>query len=255
MLLLISQFEKQEMIDKLIALSFSPFQWNELARKYDINPNDIYAEKATNPEKSEAIVNKICQIQEHQNFIACAKELCQSTVQKIPVEIAIRNNLSKLDTAVSIKFGNLYKELLEKIELAESINGDEDVVEDNNVLEAEERQFVDFKDKLENKAKFSKSNRELAIERKNDNTVLKRKAQKLGFGQYEEINNRIRHIYNNRILTNYPSHIFNADNRLSIILNELFDYLPPEFQEDDEAIDYLYGMIFDTTFKCFIFNE
>ncbi|REE84559.1 hypothetical protein A8990_11494 [Paenibacillus taihuensis] len=248
---MISQMIKQDLIDELISLSLNTTQWNSLARNYYINPADIYSEKSTNPEKAEALVERICQLGAQENLITTAKGIIYQNTEFVP---ALGEKLSKLDYKVALKFGNLYKELLQKIEEAES-NPDTYNFDENNDENEDHRKIIKFQDKLENRAKFSESNRELAIEKRNENSVLRRKAQKLGFGKYEDLTKRIRHIYNNRILPICPPKNYSADYRLTIILNELFEYLPIDYQEDDEAEDYLYGMIFETMFQCFIFNE
>ncbi|PFD66894.1 hypothetical protein COK34_06965 [Bacillus thuringiensis] len=239
---------KMKLIDDLNLLCLTVSQWERLSLEMGINPLDIFGVSFNNLEKGQALVDRVIQLGRHNSLIETAKRVCHQYVSSFDEVQGNRPRIGRLDNKIAIKLGELYKELLLKLDESE-INET-----DKNASDEETKDFTEFKEKLREKAKFSPSNRILAIESKNENTVLKRKAKKLGYSKYEEINKKIRSYYNMRILVNYPPDRFNADQRLSFLVNELFEFLPEELQEE-EAIDYLYGLIFDTTFKCYIFNE
>ncbi|MFK9118344.1 hypothetical protein ABEI56_05015 [Peribacillus castrilensis] len=238
--------EIQNIIDQVLSLGITESQWGTLSRRLNIEPTAVFSERFTSPERAEALVNKAVQLGKHQQLIEFAKELLTLAIHHHDDLL----NISSLDTKIALKFGELYKELLYKLDEANRYTPNAQVA--NEPLLAED--FTDFKDKLKNKAHFSKSNQKLGIDSKNENTVLKRKARKLGYDKYGEINKRVRNYYNRRILTEYPPNTYNADFRLKVLVDELFVFLPEEFQ-DEEALDHLNGIVFDTTSQCWIFNE
>ncbi|MDH2363469.1 hypothetical protein [Priestia megaterium] len=241
---------KGKLCDDLIDLSLSIAQWDRLAVEMQINPSNIFGANFTNLDKAQALVDRVCQLGTHNELISCANKICKE-YGAVPNSVSLhKSKIGKLDNRIAAKLGELYEELLSKLKEEET----KETVSEDSDEEVEETDYTEFKEKLMKKAKFSPSNYNFAIESKNENTVLKRKAKKLGYSKYEEINKKIRNYYNMRILVNYPPDKFNADQRLSYLVNELYEFLP-EYLQDDEAIEYLYGLIFDTTFRCFIFNE
>lgn len=243
----------QEIIEELLTLALNAEQWKALARRSGINPLEVFGENYNNPQKADALVERAMQFDKEENLINIAKDLSCAAVIVDEQSNSNRTTFSKLDTQLAIKLGELYQELLVKLNEAEEeyeeeeFSGANDNVDDGNKI-------IEFKRKLRDVAEFSPSNCIHAIDSKNENTVLKRKAKKLGFDKYEELIKKMRNYYNKRILSRYPPNLYNADKRLEIMIDELFEFLPANFQDDD-AIDYLNGIIFDTTFQCKIFNE
>jgi len=239
----------QEMIDSLVALSLNSDQCRTLSRRIGIEPSSIFADSDTNYRKIEALVERARQLGIEETLSSKANELCSKTNLQKTKTIGETNTFSKLDTAMAIKFGELYNELLLKI----GDNGGPSFKKKGGQSKIPQ-DLIDFEVKLKDIAKFSPSNCVLGVDSKNNNSVLKRKAKKLGYNKYEEIIIQIIDYYSKRILTQYPPSTYNADKRLDIMAEELFEFLPENLQDAD-APRYLNGLIFDTTSQCKIFNE
>lgn len=238
--------EQQSIIQSLCEMNLQSYDWRSLARSINQNPEDIFGEGHNNPQRADALVT-------------CAVRYGVSLELGFEIEkMRSKNaqfgttNISKLDAHIAIQLSKLYSVLLEKLD---EINAIEEPATPN-LSKGMVEDFTDFHDKLKNRAKFSPTNQALAVRSKNDNGVLKRKAKKLGFeDHFVLLSEKIQKFYSKRILGRFPPDEYNADYRLNELVNELFNILPQEFQHREDIEDQIYGVIFDTTFQCLIFNE
>lgn len=228
----------EQLIQKLISLKLEDAQFNSLSRSIGIDPASVFSIYHTNIEKAERLVNRA-------NQLGCYKQL----------EFELDNNLFKnyttiptnpiLDNNLAFDFGLLYEELLRSIP------------RDSNQLHTTNNsrffEHIEFRAKLRFRAKFNVSLRKTAIIYKNDNSVLQRKAQKLGFNSYREIDIKVSQLYQ-EVLIDFPVGTFSAEIRLNNLFNRLL-YSLPESQRNEKASNYLYGIIFGTAAQCLIFNE
>lgn len=237
--------EQQGIIDQLIQMNLIHNEWNRLARSIDQLPENVYAPGTTNPDKAESIVAEAVRQGMTNRLSSAISELRLPSAQ-------LHHGASKLDTQIAFQVGKLYSALLKQLDAISVVNDIDTSVADN----ASTEDFTEFHEKLRDKAKFSIDNQKLAVDSKNDNSVLKRKASKLGFDdQFNSLNKKVRVFYSTRILANFPPQKYNADVRLNQLVDALFSILPDEFQTRDDILDHIYGVIFDATFQCLIFNE
>jgi hypothetical protein len=245
--------EIQQIIDKIVSYRLTDIQCNALCRSLDIETGDIFSVNQTPNQKIDALVTKVIQLGIHEELLVQVERI-KSSDERVDNHLSYTHQLkiSRLDTLTAKRFGILYQELLSSLDTKKRTEQNE--VEKDKDDEKEKKDFIDFVNKLKNKARFSESNQTLGIDSKNENAVLKRKAQKLGYENYGEINTKVRNYYNNRILVVFPPDHNRADFRLKMLVEELFESLPDHLQ-DEKALDYLYGIIFDTMSQCLIFNE
>ncbi|KYG93731.1 hypothetical protein ABEW24_06395 [Paenibacillus jamilae] len=238
--------EQQQLIQSLCEMNLQVYDWRCLARSIDQNPEDVFGEGTTNPQKADSIVTTAVRYGTSLELTFEIERLRSNSAR------LGSNRLSKLDTQIAFQLSNLYSVLLEQLDSINAIEESDTSTSDKSVAE----DFTKFHDKLKNKAKFSPSNQTLAVRSKNDNGVLKRKAKKLGFDDhFVLLNQKVQKFYSKRILVRFPPDQYNADYRLNELVNELFNILPEEYQVREDIEDQIYGVIFDTTFQCYIFNE
>lgn len=224
------------LIKKIISCRLSESQYNRLARLLGEYPQNIYPGSSNNEEKANMIVTRANQ-----------KEQCDLIERELPNMISFNPTARSLNSQLAIAFGRLYEDLLKSLE---SMPDDtEEDIEDNSVDE-----HTEFREKLKKKARFSESTRELAIFHKNDNSVIQRKAKKLGYKSYVKIELKVRQLYQS-VLAEYPAEQYSAERRLSELLNKLYSFLSDEYKENFDTTDHLYGIIFGTASRCLIFNE
>ncbi|MNH47123.1 hypothetical protein D3C79_1102030 [compost metagenome] len=59
-----------------------------------------------------------------------------------------------------------------------------------------------------------------------------------------------------RVCDEFPADSYTADFRFERLLELLYAQLPPHIREHfDESLEHLTGVIFDTAYDCYIFNE
>lgn len=229
---------EEQLIQKLISLKLVDAQFNSLTRSIGIEPSTIFSNHFTNVEKAEVLVNRA-------NQLGCYKELEYELDNNLFTPYTTIPTSTVFDNNLAFDFGLLYEELLTSIP-----------IESNHITPTNNSGFfehIEFRAKLRFKAKFKPSTRKTAIIYKNDNSVLQRKAQKLGFNSYYEIEIKVSQLYQ-EILARFPVEDFPAEVRLSILLNNLFGSLP-ESLRTPKTTSYLYGIIFGTAAQCLIFNE
>lgn len=232
-----------QLVDKLINMSLSEIQFNKLARCIDVYPQNIFSNQYTNEQKAEALVSRANQ---KGNFHLIEEELEKIL---IPPTSGI-NATGIINTYLAFDFGRLYQDLLNSLEKVEVTEKEQSEGFINGSLV----RHIEFKAKLRFKAKFKPSTRKLAIVHKNDNSVLQRKARKLGFESYRDIDIKVSQLYQ-EVLIEYPVEKFSPEKRLNELLNKLYLFLPEDHRSNNNTTNYLYGIIFGTTAQCFIFNE
>lgn len=238
--------EMERMISELIVLNLQKHQWNMLALKINEFPQNIYPNNFINPEAAYILVERAMQKGLCNELMCEIDKYKNSPTVEVVQETQMKNSNNSLDTHITRKFGKMFEELLNALE---KYQGE---YEDNDKLDSEE--FTRFIYKLEHKARFPESIRLDAINLKNENTVLQRKASKLGFVKYQNLKQRVKQLYN-RILARYPYTQYSAEYRLNVLVDELYSILPEEYQDMDDTIENLQGIVFDTTYSCLIFNE
>lgn len=237
--------EQQNMIDILIGMNLQNHDWRGLARNINQNPEDVFPDGSTNPDKADAIVSTAVRYGKSADLSSAISRL-RSNFQDVK-----QAGISKLDNHIAIQLAGLYSELLRQLDTINAIDE-----ADLDQLSGNVEDFTEFHEKLRDKAKFSPSVQVLAVDSKNDNSVLKRKAKKLGTdSNFKLLNKKVQVFYFKRILVNYPPNEYPADFRLNELAEQLFSILPNEFQQRDDISDQIYGVIFDATFQCLIFNE
>ncbi|MFE0556216.1 hypothetical protein ACFW1P_09865 [Paenibacillus sp. NPDC058910] len=237
--------EQQEMIDILIGMNLQNHDWRGLARNINQNPEDVFPDGSTNPDKADAIVSTAVRYGKSADLFSAMSRLRSDTQDVKQVGI------SKLDNQIAIQLAGLYSELLRQLDTINDIDE-----ADLDQLSGNVEDFTEFHEKLREKAKFSPSVQILAVDSKNDNSVLKRKAKKLGTdANFKLLNRKIQVFYSKRILVKFPPNEYSADFRFNELVEQLFSILPEEFQQRDDITDQIFGVIFDATFQCLIFNE
>lgn len=227
------------LIKKIIGCELSESQFNSLARVLGEYPQNIYPASSNNEEKANIIVTRANQ-----------KGRCDLLESELSNMISF-NQIAlvpkTLNNQLAIAFGKLYEDLLNSLE---TFDGEvEEETEDSS-----DDEHIEFRVKLEKKARFSESTRELAVFHKNDNSVLQRKAKKLGYKSYNKIELKVRQLYQS-VLAEFPTEQYSAEKRLNELLNKLYSFLTEEYKENLETTDHLYGIIFGTASRCLIFNE
>ncbi|AQS43102.1 hypothetical protein LSG23_03450 [Bacillus velezensis] len=224
------------LIKKIISCELSESHYNSLARLLGEYPQNIYPGSSNNEEKANMIVTRANQ-----------KEQCDLIERELSNMISFNPTARSLNSQLAIAFGRLYEDLLKSLE---SMTDDtEEDIKENSVNE-----HTEFREKLKKKARFSESTRELAIFHKNDNSVIQRKAKKLGYKSYVKIELKVRQLYQS-VLAEFPAEQYSAERRLSELLNKLYSFLSDEYKENFDTTDHLYGIIFGTASRCLIFNE
>lgn len=231
-----------QLIDRLINLKLTETQFNKLARCIDEYPQNIFSIHYTNEQKAEAIVSRANQ--------KCNFHLIEEELNNMFIPPTSSINTTDFDTYLAFDFGRLYQDLLNSLETVEVT----DQVNKEGFLNTDFIRHIEFKAKLRFKAKFKPSTRKLGIEHKNDNTVLQRKAQKLGFQSYREIDIKVGQLYQ-EILIEYPVETFSPEKRLNELMSKLRLFIPEEQRNNRYTTNYLYGIIFGTVAQCLIFNE
>ncbi|WP_045521369.1 hypothetical protein [Neobacillus niacini] len=230
------------LVERLIQLKLSEKQFNELARCIGEYPQNIFSNQYTNEQKAEAIVSRANQ---KGNYHLIDEEL-----KKMFIPPTASINTTGINTYLAIGFGKLYQDLLSSLEKVEvTDNGQSEGFPNGSFVK-----HMEFKAKLRFKAKFKPSTRKLGIEQKNDNSVLQRKAKKLGFQSYRDIDIKVSQLYQ-EVLIEYPVEKFSPEMRLNELLKKLYLFLPEEHRKNINTTNYLYGIVFGTTAQCLIFNE
>lgn len=233
------------LVEKLINSNLSEEQFNQLARRIDEYPVNIYSSQFNNEQRADALVKRANQIGKCNLIEEGLDIMFLKPLQPV--------NETSIQTYLAFDFGRLYKDLLlalEKIELTEK----EDYEGKEGFFNGEFVKHIEFKVKLKYKAKFKESTRRLGILHKNDNSVLQRKAKKLGFQSYREIDTKVSQLYQ-EIMVEYPVDTFSPEKRLNELLKKLMSFLPEEQRNSINVTNYLYGIIFGTAAQCLIFNE
>lgn len=244
----LSPKEEDRLIKRIISGGLNEQHFDSLARAIDEYPQNIYPKFSNNEEKANIIVARANQ-----------KEQCHLIELELNSLFSTHLNYlypKTLDNQIALAFGKLYEDLLKSIESVDIGNLEENINQDNTSGEKDSKESnpTKFKVKLEKKAKFAESTRELAIIHKNDNLVMQRKARKLGFKSYNNIEIKVGQLYQS-VLIEYPVGKYPAEKRLSELLNKLYSFLPEIHKDKLETTDYLYGIIFGTASRCLIFNE
>ncbi|MFS1516399.1 hypothetical protein V1503_07805 [Bacillus sp. SCS-151] len=227
------------LIKKIIGCELNESQFNALARVLGEYPQNIYPSLSNNELKANIIVTRANQ-----------KEKCNLIEKEIDIMISFKQDkvtTRSLNNQLAIAFGKLYEDLLNSLEAL-----DDDVEVENEGSSDDEH--TEFRVKLKNKARFSESTSELAVFHKNDNSVMQRKAKKLGYKSYNKIELKVRQLYQS-VLAEFPVEEYSAEKRLSDLLNKLYSFLTEEYKESLDTSDHLYGIIFGTASRCLIFNE
>jgi len=241
----LSPKEEDILIRKIISCGLNEHHFDSLARAIDEYPQNIFPNFSNNEDKANLIVTRANQT-----------EKCHLIESKLDsLFLTHSNNLypKTLDNQLAIVFGRLYEDLLKSIESADFGNVDESI----NQIDTNDNKgasHTEFTVKLEEKAKFTESTRVLAIIHKNDNSVMQRKARKLGYKSYNSIEIKVGQLYQT-VLTEYPVEQYSAEKRLRELLNKLYSFLPEIYKDKIDTTDHLYGIIFGTASSCLIFNE
>ncbi|PAD93583.1 hypothetical protein [Shouchella clausii] len=240
----LSPKEEDELIRTIISSGLNEHHFDSLARTIDEYPQNIYPKSSNNEDKANIIVTRANQ-----------KEKCHLIKSELSSFFSIQsNNLypKTLDNQIALSFGKLYEDLLRAIE-SEDIGHLEEFIHQDKIIENKDN-HTEFKVKLEKKAQFTESTRELAFIHKNDNSVMQRKAKKLGYKSYSNMEIKVGQLYQS-VLTEYPVGQYPAERRLRELLHKLYSFLPEKHQDKVDTTDYLYGIIFGTASRCLIFNE
>lgn len=233
---------EDRLVERLINSRLTETQFNHLARSIGLFPQDIFSNQFTNEQRAEVLVSRANQMG------YC--DLIEEQLDKMFATHTSSTNAIAINTYLAFEFGRLYQDLLNSLEKVEVI----DKEKDKGPYKDGFFKYIEFKSKLMFRAKFKPSTRKLAIQHKNDNSVLQRKARKLGFQSYHEIDIKVSHLYQ-EVLIEYPVEKFPPEKRLNALLNKLYLHLPEKYRNNDNTTNYLYGIIFGTTAQCLIFNE
>ncbi|MBG9611829.1 hypothetical protein [Bacillus cereus] len=229
------------LVDRLISLKLTENQFNQLARSINEFPENIFSKQFTNEQRADVLVSRANQ---KGNY-----HLIEDELERMFLPSTRLINATSVDTYLAFDFGRLYQELLKSLETIELIEKEEEGILNSNFVK-----HIEFKVKLRYKAKFQASTRKLGLKHKNDNSVLQRKAQKLGYQSYREIDDKVSQLYQ-EIMIEYPVGSFPPEKRLNELLKKLCEFIPEEYRNSRNTTDYLYGIIFGTTAQCLIFNE
>ncbi|CAM4399733.1 hypothetical protein U9M73_11505 [Paenibacillus phoenicis] len=238
-----SEPEKQLIIDKIHKMNPTPEQIERVCRVVlEEHPNDVYPQRSTTFQALSAIVDRSVQ-----------KGVTSKLIEEFEVSIHQNGNKSSgirpIDTDLANQFGKVFTSLLQALEQMD------DAELEQYTADIDSADMTEFKDKLENKAKFSKDRQEHAMRSRTEISVLQRLAKKLGYRKYNNLKKKVMFLYF-RICDNYPVSQYTADFRFERLLEHLYAQLPPQIREYyDECLEQITGVIFDTTYDCYIFNE
>lgn len=244
-MLLPSEPEKQRIIDSVHQMKPSYDQIEKVCRAViGEQPNDVYSRHATTIQAISSVVDRAAQLGLTDKLLP----VFRTVILDSPIE-RYSPAVKPLDIDLATQFGNMFTALLDAL----GSMSEEEL--DKFTADIDTADMTDFKDKIENRAKFSKDKQELAMRSRTEISVLQRIAKKLGYSQYNKLKKKVMYLYF-RICSEYPAHQYNADYRLERLLEHLYEQLPPTIREKfDESLDHLTGVIFDTAYDCYIFND
>lgn len=240
-----SEPEKQQLIDMIHRMQPTIDQLARVCRLVvEEQPNDVYPLNATITQAISALVDRATQ----KGATDLLLPEFTNTINKRTIDVV--HTVSKpLDVDLASQFGNMFTALLNVLE---NMNVNEI---DKYTSEMDASEITDFKDKLENRAKFSKDKQMLALRSRTEIAVLQRMARKLGYSHYNKLKKKVMYLYF-RISNEYPVQQYKADIRFERLLEHLYEQLPVDKRTSfDESLDHLTGVIFDTAYDCYIFNE
>lgn len=236
--------EKQQIIDSICRMHPTFDQIERVCRRIlNEHPYDVYSTQSTISQAISALVDRAVQkgitnVELLTEFESTIHRNIDGTSVSKPLDVDLANQFGKMFTALIHALENMSPEELEKY-----------------TADIDTADMTDFRDKLENKAKFSKDKQELAMRSRTEISVLQRMAKKLGYLQYNKLKKKVMYLYF-RLCSEYPADKYNADFRFERLLEHLYAQLPSHIRESfDESLDHLTGVIFDTTYDCYIFNE
>lgn len=239
-----SEPEKQHIIDRLHQMQPTYDQIGRACRLIvQEQPHDVYPLNSTIIQALSALVDRAAQKGTLESLVA---EFHSTIFMATEPPLIIKK---PLDADLANQFGSMFTTLLHALEQMtegelEQYSADIDTADMTN-----------FEDKLENKAKFSKDKRELAFRSRRKISVLQRMAKKLGYPKYNKLKKRVMYLYF-RLCSEYPAEHYRADFRFEKLLEHLYEQLPAHIREHfDESLEHLTGVIFDTAYDCYIFNE
>jgi hypothetical protein len=238
-----SEPEKQSIIDRIHEMCPTTEQIDRVCRLVlQEHPNDVYPQRSTIPQTLNALVDRSVQ-----------KGVASKLVAEFELTIQRTRNASSdfrpIDADLANQFGNMFTSLLQALEQMD------DSELEKYTADIDSADMTKFMDKLENKAKFSKDKQEHAMRSRSEISVLQRLAKKLGYRKYNKLKRKVMYLYF-RICDNYPANQFPADFRFERLLEHLYAQLPAQIREYyDECLEQITGVIFDTTYDCYIFNE
>ncbi|MCH1642743.1 hypothetical protein MJ257_21835 [Paenibacillus timonensis] len=238
-----SEPEKQSIIDTIHAMCPTFEQMARVCRVIlQEPPNDVYPQHSTTLQALNAMVDRSVQKGVASDLIT----EFESTIHRVGSANSI---FRPIDADLAIQFGDMFTSLLQTLEQMD------DSELEQYTAEIDRADMTDFKDKLENKAKFSKDKQEHAMRSRVEISVLQRLAKKLGYRKYNKLKRKVMFLYF-RICDTYPASQYTADFRYERLFEYLYAQLPTQVRSYyDDCLEQITGVIFDTTYDCYIFNE
>ncbi|OBR65616.1 hypothetical protein A7K91_13610 [Paenibacillus oryzae] len=238
-----SEPEKQLIIDKIQEMCPTTEQLERVCRVVlKEHPHDVYPQRSTTIQAINALVDRSVQKSVTSSLVAEFELTIQRTIND-------GSEFRPIDADLANQFGNMFTSLLKALEQMD------DSELEQYTADIDSADMTEFKDKLANKAKFSKDKQEHALRSRTEISVLHRLAKKLGYRKYNMLKKKVMYLYF-RICDSYPANQFPADYRFERLLEHLYAQLPAQIREYyDECLEQITGVIFDTTYDCYIFNE
>lgn len=235
--------EKQEIIDAIHRLQPTYVQIERVCRKIlKEHPHDVYPQTSTLTQAISALVDRA--VQKGTAELLTAE--FESTISRHGLEY---KPVRPIDSDLGDQFGRMFTSLLQALEQLD----EQELAQ--YTADIDKADMTDFKDKLENKAQFSKDNQVHALNSRTEISVLQRLSKKLGYSKYSKLKKKVVLLYF-RICDEYPADQYKADYRYQRLLEYMYEQLPEQIrQQYDECLENLTGVIFDTAYDCYIFNE